>query len=55
MHSTLSLQQGVDCFIIQEQIGHACNEKDCLSMVSPSAPGEEEEAGKQSQTLYNLC
>ena len=52
MHSTLRLQQWVSCFIIQEQMGNACNEEDCLFVVSPSAPGEE--AGKQSQTLYHL-
>ena len=41
---------GVYCFIEQEQMGHARDEEGCLSVVSPSAPGEEEEAGKQPST-----
>lgn len=41
---------GVYCFIEREQMGHARDEEGCLSVVSPSAPGEEEEAGKQPST-----
>ena len=37
---------------MQEQMGHARDEKDCFSVVSPSAPGEE--AGKQSSRINRL-
>ena len=42
---------------MQEQMGHAHNEEDCLSLVSPSAPGEEEEVSypTKRKKVCTLC